>query len=236
MTYPPQQPGPYGQDPYGQQQPGYGQQPGQYGQQQPGYGQPQQFGQDPYGHPGYGGYGPGGEPPKKNNGKIIAIVVIAVLVLAGAGVGVYFLTKADDKPVATAPGGDTTTTKPKTTPKTTSSEEETTTTTKPTASSPSSGGGGGGGDDLKAAGAKYAEAVNAKDEATATGLTCDGTDPGIMYTSVAPSGGKVKVVGEPEMYGDSNGKVDTQVTIASSEPIDFPIVFEKQAKGWCVSL
>jgi hypothetical protein len=73
MTYPPQQPGPYGQQPqpggpYGQQppqQPGYGQQPqpgyGQqpppgYGQQpQPGYGQPGQYGQpqqDPFGQQG----------------------------------------------------------------------------------------------------------------------------------------------------------------------------------------
>ncbi|SMC98939.1 hypothetical protein [Lentzea albidocapillata] len=53
MTYPPQQPGPYGQQP----QPGgpYGQQPPQQpGQGQPGYGQPQQpgYGQQP--PPGYG--------------------------------------------------------------------------------------------------------------------------------------------------------------------------------------
>ncbi|SFQ97019.1 hypothetical protein SAMN04488564_101372 [Lentzea waywayandensis] len=68
MTCPPQQPGPYGQQPpqqpgYGQQpQPGYGQQPGQPGQQpQPGYGQQpppgqgQQYGQppqDPFGQQG----------------------------------------------------------------------------------------------------------------------------------------------------------------------------------------
>ncbi|MGW4207370.1 hypothetical protein ACWEIJ_05230 [Lentzea sp. NPDC004789] len=61
MTYPPQQPGPYGQQPqpggpYGQQppqQPGYGQQP------QPGYGQPQQpgYGQQP------GSYGPPQQDP-----------------------------------------------------------------------------------------------------------------------------------------------------------------------------
>jgi hypothetical protein len=82
MTYPPQQPGPHGQQPqpggpYGQQppqQPGWGQQPqpgyGQppqpgYGQPQPGYGQPQQ---DPFGQQGppSGGFqqqGPYGQQP-----------------------------------------------------------------------------------------------------------------------------------------------------------------------------
>jgi hypothetical protein len=57
-----------------------------------------------------------------------------------------------------------------------------------------------------------------------------------MYTSVAPNGGTVKVVGEPEIYGSAGGKVDTQVVVANSDPIDFPIVFEKKSKGWCVSL
>lgn len=69
MTYPPQQPGPYGQpDPYGQQgqqpgQPGWGQQPQQPQQPgfpqtgpQPGFGQQPQpgYGQQPPGQPGFG--------------------------------------------------------------------------------------------------------------------------------------------------------------------------------------
>jgi hypothetical protein len=66
MTYPPQQPGGYGQQPggYGQQPDPYGRpQPGGYPasgpQQQPGYGGTQQFGQpDPYGRPQQGGYPP----------------------------------------------------------------------------------------------------------------------------------------------------------------------------------
>ncbi|MET9230828.1 hypothetical protein [Lentzea sp. NPDC003310] len=78
MTYPPQQPGPYGQQPqpggpYGQQppqQPGHGQQPQPgYGQpQQPGYGQqPGQYGQpqqDPFGQQGpqSGGFPQPGQP------------------------------------------------------------------------------------------------------------------------------------------------------------------------------
>ncbi|MGB3443616.1 MAG: hypothetical protein WBA97_33180 [Actinophytocola sp.] len=84
MTYPPQQPGPYGpQDPYGQQNP-YGQQPPQYGAPQ--YGAPQ-WGQQP-------GY-PAGPPPKKSRtGLIVTLVIVAVLVVGG-GVTAFLLLKDD---------------------------------------------------------------------------------------------------------------------------------------------
>lgn len=88
MTYPPQQPGPYGpQDPYGQQQP-YGQQP--YGQQ-PQYGAPQQYGEPQWGQqPGY----PVGPPPKKSRtGLIVTLIIVAVLVVGGGGVAAYLLLK-----------------------------------------------------------------------------------------------------------------------------------------------
>jgi hypothetical protein len=88
MTYPPQQPGPYGpQDPYGQQNP--------YGQQ-PQYGAPQ-WGQQP-------GY-PAGPPPKKSRtGLIVTLVIVAVLV-AGGGVAAFLLLK-DDNGGGTAGGDD----------------------------------------------------------------------------------------------------------------------------------
>lgn len=113
MTYPPQQPGPYGpQDPYGQQPHGqqpHGQQP--YGQQP--YGQ-QPYGQQPYGQqPQYGapqwGQQPGypvGPPPKKSRKGLIAALVVAVLVVAGGGVAAFLLLKDDsgagDSPRSTA--------------------------------------------------------------------------------------------------------------------------------------
>lgn len=77
MTYPPQQPGPYGGPP----QPGYGQDPWR---QQPPY---------------QGGYHtqpfPAGQPPEppRNTGKVIAIVLMSVLLLGGAAVGVYFFVR-----------------------------------------------------------------------------------------------------------------------------------------------
>lgn len=138
MTTPPY-PGPYGQpnqDPHGQggygqqrpaQQPQYGQP--QYGQPQYGgqYGggndQTQQLGgaphtpQSPYGATqqwpgaGYGGLTPPPEPPKKKTGLIVAIVAVAVLVIAGAGIGLYFVTKGDDGN-DTAGGGTSTSSTP----------------------------------------------------------------------------------------------------------------------------
>jgi hypothetical protein len=118
MTTPPYQPGPYGQpsqDPWAQQPGGgYGQygQPRPQGQPQYGgdqwgteqtqrfgpgqqygqYGQTQQYGTQ-YGSPYGGGLPP--EPPKKNKGMIVTLVVVAVLVVAGAGIGIYFATKGD---------------------------------------------------------------------------------------------------------------------------------------------
>ncbi|OLF12249.1 hypothetical protein BLA60_09675 [Actinophytocola xinjiangensis] len=100
MTYPPQQPGPAGQDPYGRppQQPHQPQQP--YGQQPPPYGgQPQQ----PYGggssYQGLGSFGPAGPPQgppaRGNNRLVITIVLIAVLVLGGGGATFFILNKDD---------------------------------------------------------------------------------------------------------------------------------------------
>lgn len=91
MTYPPQQPGQWGQqpDPYGQQ-PGqnpWGQQPDPYGQspwgQQPAY----QMGPPP--------------PPKKKGGLMAALIIVAILVVGGGGTGLYFLLNKDEQD----PGG-----------------------------------------------------------------------------------------------------------------------------------
>ncbi|UVS79023.1 hypothetical protein [Actinokineospora sp. UTMC 2448] len=108
MTYPPQQPGPYGGPP----QPGYGRDPWrQQGPYQGGY----------PGQPGYGPPQPPAPPPppeKSNAGKVVAIVAMALLLLGGTGVAVYFLTRdggpntagAPSAPVTTSPKSDETTT------------------------------------------------------------------------------------------------------------------------------
>lgn len=95
----PYQPGPYGpgQGPHGQQPGGFGPygqpaQPAQYGP----YGQFGQYEQPRQVWPddGYGQYSqPPPPPPEKKKGPIVAIVVVAVLLFAGAGFGVFVLTK-----------------------------------------------------------------------------------------------------------------------------------------------
>jgi hypothetical protein len=96
MTYPPQQPGPYGQqDPYGQQNP-YGQQPQQYGQQ-PQFGGQQQWGQQP-------GF-PAAPPPKKKTGLIVTLVLVVLLVAGGGFAAWWFLIK-DDNGGSGGGGGD----------------------------------------------------------------------------------------------------------------------------------
>lgn len=85
MTYPPQQPGPYGQ------QPNYGQSP--WGQQ------PDPYGQSPWGD--QQGFPMGPPPPKKKGGLMAALIIVAILVIGGGGAGLYFLLKNDE----TDPGG-----------------------------------------------------------------------------------------------------------------------------------
>lgn len=110
MTYPPQQPGPYGQpeQPYGQQ---WGPQPGQQQWGQP-YG-PQQWGQQPYGQQWSqqhgpqqwgqpGGFGGGPPPPKKNRTALWAslsggaVVVIAALLITGFVAPGFFRSDDDE--------------------------------------------------------------------------------------------------------------------------------------------
>ena len=91
MSYPPQQPGPYGQQPEWNQ-PDWNQQQPQYDQwnQQPG-GQ-DQWGQQP---PPPGGYGGPPQQSKGGGGRVAVIIIVVVLVLAGGGVGLYLWLNKD---------------------------------------------------------------------------------------------------------------------------------------------
>lgn len=98
MTYPPQQPGPYGQqNPWGQPPQG-----GFPPQQQPPSQQPPWLSGDPG-----GGFPSWDQEPKKSKGPMIAVVVIvALLVLGGGGFGVWMLVNKDkDDPEPTGGGG-----------------------------------------------------------------------------------------------------------------------------------
>ncbi len=105
-----QQPG-YG-DPYGQPSGppggGYGQPSGPpgydpYGQQQPGYGQPAGYGQQ---QPGYGGFPPAPPQQKKTNvGLIIGLVAGGLVLLLCVGCGIfYYLGSNTSSPTASVEG------------------------------------------------------------------------------------------------------------------------------------
>src|SRR5262245_1739104 len=82
MSYPPQQPGPYG--------------PGGYPQQPVPPGQP--------GFTGGSGYPGGGPPRRRNTGMIAAIAIVAVLVVGGV-VAAIVLTSGDDKETSASGNG-----------------------------------------------------------------------------------------------------------------------------------
>jgi hypothetical protein len=88
--------GPPAAAPYGQ--PGYGQQPGYT---QPGYGQPG------YGQPGYGApeYAYPVAPPKKSNGRFVAIAVASVLVVGGGIAAAVVLSSKHSSTPTAGPGG-----------------------------------------------------------------------------------------------------------------------------------
>ncbi|SDC11042.1 hypothetical protein [Actinokineospora iranica] len=208
MTYPPQQPGPYGQQP---QPGGYGNQPGNP-PQPGGYGPPQPdgFAQQPA-YQGFGGYPGGGEPPRKNNntGKIVAIVAIAVLVLGGAGVGVYFLTKdSGDKPAASAP--------PSTTkqPSTSSSDEPETTSRRPSSTRSSDAG-------PEAVAEAYMKAYEDKHFAPVVTNSCSayqkkyGTDTSELEKSLSDYEITATLNGSPQVSGSTaTVKIDLDVVRA----------------------
>ncbi|MPZ79348.1 MAG: hypothetical protein GEV28_02715 [Actinophytocola sp.] len=101
MTYPPQPPGPYGQQPgpYGPQGP-YHQGPRNQGPYPP---QPPQT---PWGAGDQGGFPVGPPPAKPRTGLITSLVIVAILVVGGGGVGAYLLLGKDDDTGSGGGGGD----------------------------------------------------------------------------------------------------------------------------------
>jgi hypothetical protein len=193
MTYPPQQPGPYGQDPYGQQQP----------PQTPPYGGSS--------YQGLGSYGPTPPPPKKRNtGMIVAIVLIVLLVLGGGGVAVYVLTKGDNKDNASDGGKKTTS--PSTGAQTsdeTTTEETTTDPNDPNNASNSP-------DDVRDA---YMQAYESKSFASVVNTACAaykskyGTDTSKLEATLQPYTITATPNGDPKVNGNTaTANIDLQLS------------------------
>jgi hypothetical protein len=227
MTYPPQQPGPYGSDPYGQQPPqsppyGQPQQPPYGGQPSPPYGQPQvppYGGQSAYQGLGYGGSGQPPEPPKKRNtGMIVAIVLIALLVLGGGGVALYFVTKDDDKQTA----GESNTGPSESESQSPSEDDPTPSDDATGEDEPTDDGGDSGGDasntpeDVRQA---YMDAYESKSFGDVVASACAaykseyGTDTSDLETQLAPFDITATADGEPEVNGNTaTANIDLQLS------------------------
>lgn len=210
MTYPPQQPGPYGQDPYGQQPPP---QTPPYGGQQPPQTPP--FGGQPS-YQGLGSYGPPPPPPpkKRNTGMIVAIVLIVLLVVGGGGVAIFVLTKGDDKNNA-ADGGPSDT--PATGDEPTKSEE------------PTEGGSPNSPEDVRDA---YMAAYESKSftavvsEACAAYKSKYGTDTSELETTLEPYEITAAADGEPDVNGNT-ATANIKLTLSQAGTTEEPTIFIK---------
>lgn len=210
MTYPPQQPGPYGSQPPDP----YGQQPGPYGQQPP---QPDPYSQPTTSYQGLGTYptGPSAPPPpkKSNTGTIIAIVLVALLVLGGGGAAVYFLTKKKDDSTTSASGnqsGNTSTAGPTSSGSPDSSDDTKSPTDTPT---------GRGADSPAEVQQAYIEAYESKKFGPVVNSACDaykkkfGTDTTDLEKQLEPYDIKASADGAPEVAGSTaTAKINLQLT------------------------
>jgi hypothetical protein len=204
MTYPPQQPGPYGQDPYGQHQPP---------QQTPPYG-----GQSSY--QGLGSYGPPPPPPpkKRNTGMIVAIVLIVLLVVGGGGVAIFYLTKGDDKNNAADDN--------KTDPTSPPSSGEPTETTEETTEEPSTSNTP---DDVRDA---YMDAYETKSFTTVVSSACAaykskyGTNTSSLEKTLEPYDITATASGEPDVNGNT-ATANIDLKLAQGGTTERPSIFIK---------
>lgn len=167
---------------------------------------------------------------------IVVLLLAAGLVLGGIGFGVYLLVRPDpraDRPVETDP---TTSPAP---PRTTAGTTPRTTagTTPETTPEPGPGTGSGstaierpGGSParLREVAEDYVDAVNARDESAATGLTCQRADPGTLFSV---TGNREVTLGEVEVIEGS--VASATVRVGDDETA---LLLENREDGWCVAI
>jgi hypothetical protein len=99
------------------------------------------------------------------------------------------------------------------------------------AGSPSSAAGGpgrGNTDDLKSTARDYVDAVNGRDKAAATALTCERANPGTLFSV---TGGREVALVDVEVLEGAVGTA--QVRVGGGETA---LLMENQEDGWCVAI
>jgi hypothetical protein len=160
---------------------------------------------------------------------MIAVLLLALLLVLGViGFGGWLLFGPDDKPRAGPP------------PATSTSAPKAPGGSPPPASHDTGGSGPGTGaassavkgparsGDLQATARDYVDAVNARDKAAATALTCERADPGTLYSV---TGGRDVRLGKVEVLEGTVGTA--QVTVGDGETA---LLLEDRENGWCVAI
>ncbi|ONI91605.1 hypothetical protein ALI22I_08310 [Saccharothrix sp. ALI-22-I] len=177
---------------------------GQRGQQDP-YGPPPHgLPQPPYGPPPYS-YGP---PKKSNTGLVVALVIVSVLLVAGAGAAIWYLTSRPD-----AQTGPMRPTAPTGAPPTDAPPREAQAMAR---------------DHAK----EYVAAINARDEAAATALTCSLERPGQVYDEGVERG-PARLGSKPVSM--SKLTMEYSVEFESGEPALIELRWPQNGSGsWCI--
>lgn len=217
MSYPPQQPDPYGQP--------HGHQPSPYGGSPP---QPEPRHQSSY--QGLGTYptGPSEPPPpkKSHTGTIIAIALVALLVLGGGGTAVYLITKKKDDNSTSASNQQTSTSTPGSDDRSTTSVPET----------PSDRGS----DSPAEVQQAYIQAYESKQFGSVVNSACDaykkkfGTDTGDLERQLAPYDIRATPDGAPEVDGGSaTARINLELTKgAEIKKPQIKIKIVKESGSW----
>ncbi|MGH3881509.1 MAG: hypothetical protein ACRDSK_31170 [Actinophytocola sp.] len=152
---------------------------------------------------------------------ITVLLLGALLVLAILVVGIYLLFVRPDPPGEAGephPGSTSTAA-----PGSTAPQEETGagSTSAPERTADNS-------DDLESAARDYVDAVNGRNEAAATALTCERANPGTLYSVTE---GRAVRLGRVEVLEGAVGSA--QVRVGEGETA---LLLEKRENGWCVAI
>ncbi|HEV8555632.1 MAG TPA: hypothetical protein VGR06_04445 [Actinophytocola sp.] len=169
---------------------------------------------------------PGSEPAgRKLTPRIIVIVaVVAVLVLAGAGTGIYFLTKGGDDPAASSSPGPASTGS--------TSGPASGPATQPSTGAQPGGSGGTPADtgQAKSVAEQAVKAFNSHDAAAMMKVSCDQTNNDPIEN--IPQGTSIELVSPPELTGDT-ATVELKLTIGDTSST-IPLPLRKKDGTWCV--
>lgn len=162
---------------------------------------------------------------------MIAVLLLGLLLVLGAIGLVGYLLFGPDDPEEAAPPAASRTSAPRSPGAGAPPSQETGGAAEPGTGSASStvrGPDRGGTDDLDATARDYVDAVNDRDEAAATRLTCERANPGTLYSVTE---GRDVRLGKVEVLEGTVGTA--QVTVGDGQTA---LLLENREDGWCVAI